>query len=538
MKLKTPRRIGLGSAFAVATLVVVVLSASLALADKPTQLEINKVLIAGTSDYDEQEFSVQVQGLGELVYDQIHTFGSNKKITLDLLPGEYTITEVDIPSDIQSSHSSGQQVTVTEAEKATVTVTNTYIETEREGIEDWAGNGGENNCQYGGYYHWILTAGGGGSTGFEVLSAELTVHYKGVAETTVTQGERRSGTGKGAMHFDVHGAPGEVLSASATYRYIGTPGNLVLTISDATCDLAETGSLQITKEIVDAPDATWTPADFSISVTGPSPAKTVVHSGAFPAGGVITINDLDPGTYTITESDPGANWIVTGSGDVSVVVRQTTGVTITNTWTEDEDEILGSLVVTKSMVNPPNGTPVTQFSVQVTGPGGYDVTRSFLGNGTATFDDLALGVYTVAEIAAGGDYTVGYSLDDQITLTPTDPDGAITITNTWSTTSRSLSPDTTEPTDTTESSDTTASTDLPATTEPTDVEVETTEPTDSPTTSVSSGPVTSTPTPSGIQTGGGGTAGLGVGIWALIAMASVLGIGLSASAVRLRQKAK
>ncbi|NLF01628.1 MAG: hypothetical protein GX601_11695, partial [Anaerolineales bacterium] len=41
----------------------------------------------------------------------------------------------------------------------------------------------------------------------------------------------------------------------------------------------QTGSLEITKTIVDAPDDTWGPEDFSITVTGPDPATAQVYSG-------------------------------------------------------------------------------------------------------------------------------------------------------------------------------------------------------------------------------------------------------------------
>jgi hypothetical protein len=95
------------------------------------------------------------------------------------------------------------------------------------GTETWSGNGSENNLDNGGSYHWILTPGGGGQE-FEVLSATLHVTYVG-GSTTETAGTKQS---NGAFHFIVKGS--KVLSAYASYEYVGTPGNLVLTISSST----------------------------------------------------------------------------------------------------------------------------------------------------------------------------------------------------------------------------------------------------------------------------------------------------------------
>ena len=428
MEVVTKRRAGLAAGVLVVFLIVASLAASLALAEKPTRLVITKNLAAGSSAYKVQDFSVKVTGPGS--YNHSESFGSSGKITLDLTtPGTYKVTEVGVPGDITSDADGlGQEVEVVPEQTSSVTITNTYIEPVNTATEIWSGNGSENNCPFGGYYHWILTAGGGGSSGFEILSATLTVGYVGGA-STVTTGERRSDTGKGAMHFDVYAAPGEVAAASVLYQYVGTPGNVVLTISHSTCNLPQTGSLQITKRIVNPPDSDWTPDDFSLTVVGPAPANAEIYSGAFPAAGTLVLTDLQPGDYTITESDPGAKWVVTGEGSVTVSAGTTTSHTLTNTWPEEEP--LGSVTVTKVLMNAPNGTAVTQFSVRVTGPGGYDVTKSFLGNGTAVFDNLVLGGYAVAEISPSGDYTVTYDPDDQITLTQGDPNATVTVTNTY-----------------------------------------------------------------------------------------------------------
>ena len=52
--------------------------------------------------------------------------------------------------------------------------TTTTTQVVSSGTENWTGNGSENNCESGGTYHWILTAGGGG---FDYTSATLYVTY-------------------------------------------------------------------------------------------------------------------------------------------------------------------------------------------------------------------------------------------------------------------------------------------------------------------------------------------------------------------------
>ena len=77
---------------------------------------------------------------------------------------------------------------------------------------------------------------------------------------------------------------------------------------------SETGSLSITKRIVDSPNDNWTPDDFSVIVTGPSPSTAVVYSGTFPEGGTLVLNDLAPGSYTVTEPGPGGRWVLAAFG--------------------------------------------------------------------------------------------------------------------------------------------------------------------------------------------------------------------------------
>ena len=95
------------------------------------------------------------------------------------------------------------------------------------------------------------------------------------------------------------------------------------------------GSLQVTK-MVDwngtVPDPSKT---FEICITGPAypGVPSCVDLGD---GQSATWFELEPGEYTITETDPGADWQVSGGGQVIAVVSgQTATTTITNTFTRN-----------------------------------------------------------------------------------------------------------------------------------------------------------------------------------------------------------
>ncbi len=136
--------------------------------------------------------------------------------------------------------------------------------------ELWTGNGSENNCELGGYYHWILSAGGGGSTGFNYLAGDLHVIYD-QGDPTVTGGTISA---NGAMHFDVDNAPGRVVSAYATYTYEGAPGNIVLTISHSACATTTTTEEEEQTTTTDAPTTTDTTDAPTTTDTTDAPTTT------------------------------------------------------------------------------------------------------------------------------------------------------------------------------------------------------------------------------------------------------------------------
>jgi len=110
------------------------------------------------------------------------------------------------------------------------------------------------------------------------------------------------------------------------------PGTPCATVSIT--NTYQDGCLEITKTVDWGgmlPDPAQT---FTVTVTGPSyPSPGISHVFG-PLGGSWTLTDLIPGVYTVTETDPGPNWIVTPSLSQTVTVdpgTQCASVEIINT---------------------------------------------------------------------------------------------------------------------------------------------------------------------------------------------------------------
>jgi PKD repeat protein len=144
-------------------------------------------------------------------------------------------------------------------------------------------------------------------------------------------------------------------------------------------------------------------------------------------GGTWTLNDLIPGSYTLTETDPGQNWIVTPGLTQPVTVdygTQCATATITNTFN------FGCLEVTKEVMDLPVGW-TEEFEICITGPSypsGDCKTISETG-GVLTWNNLIPGIYTVSETDPGVVWEV--TGGGTVTVNPGTPCATATITNTW-----------------------------------------------------------------------------------------------------------
>ena len=218
-------------------------------------------------------------------------------------------------------------------------------------------------------------------------------------------------------------------AAPAGYELDPTPQTTTLT-SGATVTLqftntyAAPGSLEVTV-IVDwdgvTPDDTKT---FEICITGQSypdnDCKTVGYNG-----GVLTWDNLIPGTYTVTETDPGSEWTVTGEGDVTVVGGATTQTTVTNSTYALPGSLEVTVIVDWDGVTPDD---TKTFEICITGPSYPDNDCKTVGynGGVLTWDNLMPGTYNVSETYPGLEWTVTGEGDVTVVGGATTP---TTITN-------------------------------------------------------------------------------------------------------------
>jgi len=222
-----------------------------------------------------------------------------------------------------------------------------------------------------------------------------------------------------------------VTGQTASTDFPTTPGAYDLLYSDswdafAVALDARPADLAVTK-LVDwggmAPDASQV---FTLTLTGPShpggDAKTVGYQG-----GIVTWPDLAPGTYALSEEDPGIAWHVSLSdSEVTISGGVDAAATITNTFQA------GNLVVTKvvdwSGITPDAGQLFTLTLTGPSHPAGDARTVGYQG-GAVTWSHLAAGTYTLSEVGPGVAWAVAVSgaqvaIADGITSTAT-------ITNTY-----------------------------------------------------------------------------------------------------------
>ena len=194
----------------------------------------------------------------------------------------------------------------------------------------------------------------------------------------------------------------------------------------------QTGSLKITKALGDSAPEEAALKTYSFTITGPKNySKTVSVDGA----GYVIVEDLVPGTYTVTENTEGTaiegyDLEVTGGGEVNVVAKATALTTVTNTYKLQ----LGSLKITKVLgANAPESALTKTYKFMITGPDNYSKTVSVEGAGYVIVSDLVPGSYTVTEVldgAAIADYDLEVTGGGEVNVVAKDVAGT-TITNTY-----------------------------------------------------------------------------------------------------------
>lgn len=202
------------------------------------------------------------------------------------------------------------------------------------------------------------------------------------------------------------------------------------TDDDDTCEYDEdpgpdpqTGTLVVTKVVINNNGGTSTPNNFSFSLNGGS-------SVAFDADGTNVLN-VATGTHSITEPSVGAGYTLQSNTCLNVVVLAgaTTTCTITNNDVAGGNNgggpRTGTLLVSKVIV----GTTTVPTST-------FSFTYSGTGVGTSTFDadgtnalNMATGTYSITEVAALG-YTTTYSNCSGIVVSAGATSTPCVITNT------------------------------------------------------------------------------------------------------------
>lgn len=185
----------------------------------------------------------------------------------------------------------------------------------------------------------------------------------------------------------------------------------------------QTGTLVVTKVVINNNGGTSTPNNFSFSLNGGS-------SVAFDADGTNVLN-VATGTHSITEPSVGAGYTLQSNTCLNVVVLAgaTTTCTITNNDVAGGNNgggpRTGTLLVSKVIV----GTTTVPTST-------FSFTYSGTGVGTSTFDadgtnalNMATGTYSITEVAALG-YTTTYSNCSGIVVSAGATSTPCVITNT------------------------------------------------------------------------------------------------------------
>ena len=339
--------------------------------------------------------------------------GTGSNTINGLTPGTYTITEGTLGTGWVKTADTCGNIAVTAGNTATCAVTNTYTAPPTTGsitVTKTAvnGNGTFNFTGSTGISAFSITTTNG--TGSNTIS-NLTPGTYTITEGTLGTGWAKTVDTCGSVVV----AAGNTATCGVTNTYTAPP---------------TTGSITVTKTAVNG-NGTF---NFTGS-TGISAFAITTTNGT----GSNTINNLTPGTYTITEGTLGTGWAQTSTTCSSVVVTSgnTATCTVTNTYTAPPTT--GSIKITKTAVNG-NGTfnftgstGISSFAITTTsGTGTYTVSNLTPGTYTITEGTLGTGWAKTADTCGSVVVTAGNTAACAVTNTYTAPPttGSITVTKT------------------------------------------------------------------------------------------------------------
>ncbi len=177
------------------------------------------------------------------------------------------------------------------------------------------------------------------------------------------------------------------------------------------------GSITIVKALDgDTPPAA---ADFTFTVEGQEGTFTITGAGS------TTIDNIPPGTYTVTElSLPDGYSIGDYDQEITVTEGETATATFTNTYTAPPVGT-GSITITKAITGDTPASDATfTFTVE-----GRQTPVTIVGAGSTTVSGLAPDTYTITETNLPDDYTIETASQDVVVTA--DQTAEVTFTNVY-----------------------------------------------------------------------------------------------------------
>ena len=368
---------------------------------QPGCLEITKTFAGYPQGYELPDVVVDV--IGPNGYDEEFVLNSDNGWFVevcDLLPGEYTVTEREV-TGWTTSYTSGPTVTVTANDTAEVDIKNSL----------------DLGCME-------LTKAFAGLNGVEFPLDEIDVQVTGV---DVDYDEVHTLKASDNWTKTICGlVPGtyEVVELTEedgwSVSYNPTDRQVTVEAGDepgpqASITITNTfgrGCLTVNKDFVN-PDTVELPDFIEVQVTGDNYDETF----KLDAGNQwsVTICDLIPGDYTVTELDIDG-WTTSYSPGQTVEViagdeESAVEINITNTFIPGPT---GSITIGKIVVDD-DGDVINDdetFTVTLTGPNGYSNTFNITAGQTVPINGLALGTYSVTEADKNGYELVSITPDN------------------------------------------------------------------------------------------------------------------------------
>ena len=353
-----------------------------------------KFTVAGPNNYST---TVKIKGAGSETIENLE-------------PGNYTVTEnkdgAKIANyDLTVTGDDGKTIEVKAGETAEAKITNTYEDNTSSGkgklvITKTITAGAPEEAEY---MAFAFTVTGVGYSETKFITGEGSVEFDNLEPGRYTVTENKNAAKITNYDLEVTGDEGEAVEVVAGKTTIAAITN---TYTDNT---SSKGSLKITKTLGEgAPDAANN-KEYKFTVTGTGYSKTVTVKGS----GSVTIVNLEPGKYTVTEDKDGAkitNYDLTVTGDdgneIEVKAGETANAAITNTYKDNTTPTTGKLKISKTIgTGSPEAANETTYTFTITGPDNYSATRTIKGSGSVEIEGLAPGKYTVTEDKDGAKIT-------------------------------------------------------------------------------------------------------------------------------------